>query len=395
MTDDQVSEEVVELARHADEVGRWDYIHARIAKETDNEVDEKLRTEALAALTVLQNELGPSWPREAYARDEDLGAFIGNRAAWTLRQLVEHAAQIAQMRNDPGWQTIARRLRQPNQSSAALFEMRIARLAHQRGLHCAFDPPTSGAKRGDVLITPSPSVQEPRVYVECTEVQAVPDVVRATDRMRFRIWPLDLDVSLRVGGLLARPVDDGELDRLARRAHQFYEQVKLSGAPAEVAIEGLLSLWAVPRDHPDADEFMARRGDTKTINFSHDPFLRLLGALRKKQRQLPASSASVIAFRPSRLMTQQPSPRIRAAIREEISAEPRVSAVVIFVRHWAPGATPRSQQLDHEDHLALIDLYDPVKEITILVWNPRRQHRTADDVIRQLLVPRLEPWIDI
>jgi hypothetical protein len=377
--------------RYLDEHANWSALRKSVAEEYD-EADEVLRSAALRALTVLEDALGEDWPRRAYLRDEELGAFLGNRAAWTLRKLVAVAEQIKTMRAEPNWETVARRLRQPAESSAALFEMHVAALARSRGLHYTFDPPTRGAKRGDLKISPAREIDQPCIYVECTSQRPFPKITDDTGRMQWKLWPFfELgDWGLSAGGHLSRPVDDDELEALAERAHELYAKVRASGEPGEITVDDVLTLWAIPSNHTNIEAFIADRGGAVrgTISFTYDPFQRLTATIRKKDRQLPMDAASVVAIRPSRLVLEQPLQTVRMEVRKAVSDQPRVSAVALISRPWGK-LTPRTVELGDDDRLALITLYPPIQEVVVLIWNPNRVSRLEDEMMSQLFIPDL------
>jgi hypothetical protein len=273
--------------------------------------------------------------------------------------------------------------------------MRIAQLASTQGFHFAFDPSTTGSKRGDVRVAATRDEPSAGVVVECTSHQYFPKIVQETDRIHWRLWPPTEWEGLRIGGNLARPVDMEELDHLAVVATAFYEHVQNTGKPGEIEVDGILTLWAVPEDHPDADRFAEARDNSRNVQFNYDPFQRLVAVVRKKQGQLPKDGSAVIALRPSGLITRQRQDAVRGALRAAMETEPRIAAVALSSRLWGPLVIPRAHDLSYSDHFAIAELYYPWKEVTLLIWNPSRLRRDSDALIRQLFIPDLEPWVDI
>jgi hypothetical protein len=394
---DSAADRQAQLEAYLDEHGTWEAARARFAHASE-EMGEELRREALAALDVLERELGPTWPRDALFVDDGPGAFLGNAAPWTARQVSVVAQNFELLKDDPAWETVVRKLRKPRDGHAAssLFQIHVAALARRRGLHAALEPPSGARKSLDVLIRRVADSDRHQFYVECTANQAIPDAARLPSDAGWRLWPFDLIHR----GIRARVDLEPDLGAAARieaeqQLAQLYDAVQATGEPHELVIDGLLRAWAAPVDHPQLPTLVATRGEPGLyVPFTHDPLHRLLATIDRKHRQLRLDAANVVAIRPSRLLRQVPIDRVRQSLREAQASVPTLSAVALFHEFWGHH-TPSTHDLSEGDCVTITDLFAPVQEEVIVVWNAARRHPSADDLIRQHLAPELGEWTDL
>jgi hypothetical protein len=382
---------------YLDEHGTWEAARGRFASPSED-MDEDLCREALAALEVLERELGPTWPRDAMFVEDGPGAFLGNAAPWTARQVVVVAQDFELLKDDEAWRAVAGKLRKPRDghSRSSLFQIHVAALARRRGLQVSLEPPSANGKFLDVLVRDDSSCGRGESYIECTENQAIPDVAQDASDGAWKLWPFDL--ALR--GLQARVdlepnIDPAQRAEAEERIARLYDEVGSEGEPQEIAIKGVLRAWASPTGHPQTPAYAATRGAPGLYEtFEHDPVQRLVATVRKKLRQLRPDAANVIAIRPSRLLSQVPLDRIRQSLREAQAPAPMLSAVALFHQFWGHH-TPSTRDLSEGDNAIITDLFTPYQEEVIVIWNPARRHTGADAVIRQHLAPDLGAWIDV
>ena len=86
--------------------------------------------------------------------------------------------------------------------------------------------------------------------------------------------------------------------------------------------------------------------------------------------------------------------RVRASIKEALKTSSTVSAVALFHQYLGHN-TPSTHPLSHGDTFTLTDLFAPLQEEVILIWNPSREYIAADDLIRRHLAPELGQWVDL
>jgi len=361
-------------------------------------VDEALRLEAFAALDVLERELGPDWPREALFDDDGLGAFLGNAAGWPARQVVLIAREFELFNNDAAWPGIVHKLRKPKSgdSRSSLFQLHVAALARQRGLHAALEPPAGTGKMLDVVVRESDANDGREYFIECTENQPIPDVAQTASDQSLRLWPLDLlERNLQARVDVEPGLTPSETADVAERLARAYDAVAATGVPQEISAEGSFRAWIAPVGHPETARLITTYGDPGLfVPFEHDPLHRLLATVKKKLRQTRQDAANVIALRPSRLLREIPLDVIRRNLKDTVTPAPQLSAVVIVHRFWGH-LTTSTRPLGEGDIATITDLFAPLQEEVLLIWNPGRLQTSVDDLIRRHLAPDIGAWVDI
>jgi hypothetical protein len=394
-----VSHEDPEAERNAflDKYGTWDAARNRYAHRSED-VDEALRLEALASLDVLEHELGPDWPREAMFDENGLGAFLGNAAGWPARQLVIVAREFELFKHDAAWPDLVKKLRRPKSREAhsVLFQLHVAAVARHRGLDALLEPPAGTGKVLDVLVRELEGDIRCEYYVECTEIQPIPDVAQRASNQQWGLWPFDLfERNLQARVDLEPDLSDSETSDAKDRLTRIYDEVAATGVPQETQMDGLFHAWVAPVGHPDISRLVAAHGEPGLYApFEHDPLHRLLSTIQRKFRQLRPAASNVVALRPSRLLQEVPLPTIRQHVKHAIAAAPHLAAIAIFHRFWGHQVAS-TQDLGDSDIVTISDLFAPLQEEVILIWNPVRTHTDADHLIRRHLAPDLGAWIDI
>lgn len=162
-----------------------------------------------------------------------------------------------------------------------------------------------------------------------------------------------------------------------------------STEPEHLKLGDVMDVWAVPVDHPAKTALLAA-GVPSTFKSPapDDPLRRTLRAVRQKIGQLPSLTAGLIVLRPPRLLLPNPRylPHVVAAVREAIASTPQISAVALVDWAYRSATTPAEARVAIAGALLIhhADRHIFVREV-VLIQNPVRAYRSADQVVHRLL----------
>jgi hypothetical protein len=139
----------------------------------------------------------------------------------------------------------------------------------------------------DVLVKDVDSRSSNEVYIECTEIQPIPDAAQRVSNLDWGLWPIELfERNLQARVDLEPDLSESETSEAKDRLIQLYEEVCTTGAPREGLVDGLFRAWVAPVGHKDLPRLIETHGDPGLfVPFAHDPLQRLLATIRKKLRQ--------------------------------------------------------------------------------------------------------------
>ena len=299
----------------------WRRLRERVSSNV--ELGDDLTCEALTMIDRLEAALGVAWAQRAlgHRRNSSLTESFVNNAPYAIRSMVLTGEAILGLRDLDGWSRVVGRI--PTEGEAALAELRVAWRAVRRGMSVSLAPPTDRGRSADALVT----MGESGLYVEVFIAEPLPkiavDIEALEDRIIPRFSPLGIDLTL--GGRFLRAPTEPELGPLAEAVETLFKAAHVERGLHQLVVPGLLELRAVLVGDPDHASFLERGlvGNFHGIVFAHSPLGRLISAMRRKSRQLPASGFGLLVITPPHFLGQPPPTTELVGILQGVLAELR------------------------------------------------------------------------
>jgi hypothetical protein len=271
---------------------------------------------------------------------------VFSRGIMPLNAAIALGRNLLLVRNLPGFNHLARALRDPGNYESAKLELALAALYCDSGYEIALHPTTQKSKKADLL-----------TRCACQEVLFEAKIVRESDEsLALRAFTTHLATSLnrllRSGSgemqnmhyqvRLDDQIAKSYAKRMATEPRLFAELVSQTSASIQHYLDRNTAHFVIPRI---GDFIVAPKEaipDSRIIGppiDSHHELGRLLGSrLRGAIRQLDHDRAGIVVFRTAGILEELPSNTIvEAFLREEGQRAAHVSAIIFLpVFYWLP-----------------------------------------------------------
>jgi hypothetical protein len=347
----------------------WDRLRERIG--ANPEIAESLRRDALATVDVLQPILGDDWPlRMLGSRRNPLVECFFNGAPHAIASMVRAGQAVVELRDTNGWMKVVGRI--PVEGERAIAELMVASRAVKSGLNVALSPKTDRGRAADLLV----SNDEARLYVEVFIAEPLPEIALQTEAIEDLIIPrLDtLAWGLALGGHFLRAPKAHEINPLSAQVREFLQRAQHTTGLQRLLAPGLLDLRAARIDDPNYANFVnaAEIGDFRGITFQHSALGRLVAAVRRKSRQLPATGAGLLVITPPSFLGQPPrTDELVSVLGRVLDDLQNVAALTLMWRQFAQPAVEETHHIGEKAILIQEVVQPPLVERLLFIPNGR------------------------
>ena len=368
--------------------GSWADLEAAIQGD---DIPENIRADALKAIPVLSKHLGVDFIAHSVRRGSDVALeWITNHAPWTRQDLTIVAHELDRAGCLKGSRRLIARVRDSDNPEGALYEISLAARALDRGLKVELEPPTAEGRRADMRVFAT--VTDLSMYVEATTIPTSAADHRLAEAVFDRTHPLSAlgSQGLVGGSRYMRLPDESEIELLYRELDHFWDNDGLALATRELRIPGLLVMWRCR-----ADDFIQRE-HFRSLGYpdqwsgppvEDNPFRRIGLRVADKLKQLNPDRPGIIVVKPAPLsfLTSRRLEDIAADLSPMVSGASHVNAVVLHHVMKDRRGQPTARTEQGPGYLYLAEDRDQIGMWECLVaWNPTRQFREGDDLVRRL-----------
>lgn len=315
----------------------WNFTidHARIV----DELTEEERKVSVKGIQSMRAVLGEDWLSRALRSRHPVIHYLLNQAPWTRVWLGEFGTQLEDLSKSAKFEKLLAKLTSPREFAPAHFELTVAHDFWKAGYSVEFYPKWKGGEY-DFLASKSGV----KFAVEASIINPAAEVVWASRTFGMLTGPYTFVPGLLVIGRIFKALSMRRISEAKKKIDLAITEVRGSGKPKELAIEGILDFLVLPEGMRQEAESWAR---SKGFHFGlegpepahgYDEVGRIAKTMKEEYHQLPKDIHGVVALLDDNLgyMPDEDNYlRLVAQIEEDVYNLGRLSLLAIYFNNFA------------------------------------------------------------